>query len=296
MLIALTGASGFIGAAIARHAAQCGHGVRALVRERSRRDHIEPFVDRFVVGAHDDASGCAELLDGVDAVIHNSFDWPALRDGDLMAHMRSNMLWSIDLLQATGERPFIYMSSIAVHHFMHPRWEGLIDESHPTRPGTLYGSLKVAVEAHMWAANAERKQPVTAIRPCAVYGIDPNLERSIGWPIIESIRRGEAYNRLGGGKFVHVDDVAAATVACLNNPAASPKVYNLVDCYARWGDWASIVAELLGVDAKIDLSSPAAPKNTFDTTDVEADLGVAMDRGLAGIREHLAALIATQRT
>ena len=182
------------------------------------------------------------------------------------------------------------MSSIAVHHHMHDRWNGVIDESHPSRPGSFYGAMKVAVEAHMWATHTERGQSITAIRPCAVYGVDPKLERSIGWPIIESLRRGEPYSRKGGGKYVHVEDVAAATVACIDNPRASPKVYNLVDCYARWCDWATMAAEILGIDAEIDTSSPSAPKNTFDTTDVTNDLGVAMNRGHEGIRTHLAEL------
>jgi dTDP-glucose 4,6-dehydratase len=291
MHLALTGASGFIGAAIARHAAAAGHSVHALVRASSRRDHIEPFVSRFVVGAHDDARARAELLDPVDAVIHNSFDWKVLKAGDIDAHFASNMRGSIDLLEASGERPFIYMSSISVHHVMDPRWGGVIDEAHPSRPGTLYGALKASIEAHLWSAHAQRKQPITALRPCGVYGIDPSIERSIGWPIIESLRRGEPFSRAGGGKFVHVDDVAAATVACLDNPAASPKVYNLVDCYLRWADWASIAAELLGVEVPIDLSSPAAPKNTFDTAATLEDLGVSLTRGRDGIRDHVASLI-----
>ena len=292
MNIAITGASGFIGAALVREARAQGHDVVALVRSTSRRDHLEPLVSRFVVGTHEEARVHAELLDGVDAVIHNSFDWQSLKQGNLVEHMRSNLVGSIDLLQAAGERHFVYMSSIAVHHQMHPDWNGRINETHPLRPGNYYGALKAAIEAHMWAANAERGQPVSAIRPCAVYGLDPTLKRSIGWPIIHRLRSGERFERAGGGKFVHVDDVAAATVACLGNEQASPAVYNLVDCYARWGDWATITAELLGIESEIDLSSPPAPKNMFDSAAVREDLGVSLDRGFGGIRDHLEALIA----
>ncbi|MED6306383.1 MAG: NAD(P)-dependent oxidoreductase, partial [Planctomycetota bacterium] len=233
MRVAITGASGFIGAALVREAHARGHAVSALVRETSRTDHIEGLVDRLVVGTHEDPAVHQQLLDGVDAVIHNSFDWHSLKQGDLVEHMRSNMVGSIDLLQAAGDRHFVYMSSIAVHHHMHPDWQGRIDETHPIRPGTFYGALKAAIEAHMWAANAERGQPVSSIRPCAVYGIDPTLKRSIGWPIITRLRKDARFDRAGGGKFVHVEDVAAATVACLGNERATPAVYNLVDCYAR---------------------------------------------------------------
>ena len=52
MNIALTGASGFIGSVIAKHAANHGYSVTALVRETSKREHIEPYVSRFVTGTH----------------------------------------------------------------------------------------------------------------------------------------------------------------------------------------------------------------------------------------------------
>ena len=292
MRIALTGASGFIGAALARDLVGAGHVVNALVRTESRRDHIESLVDRFVVGANDDQRSRAELLADADVVIHNSFDWSVLKARDFAAHSRANLQASLDLLQESEGRPFVFMSSIAVHHHMHERWDGVIDESHPARPGTLYGAMKVAMEAHMWAAHAECGQVVTSIRPCAVYGIDPRLRRSIGWPILDAVRKGQPFSRAGGGKFVHVDDVAAATVASIGNPAASPRVYNLVDCYARWSDWAAISCDLLGVEVDIDDSSPAQPRNRFDTSDVQSDLGVAMNRGHDGIRRHLTELIA----
>ena len=296
MRIALTGTSGFIGAEIARQATLAGHKVQGLVRATSRTDHLDPWVDRLVVGTHDQDRARDELLEGVDAVIHNSFDWQALRKGDLVAHMKGNMIGSIDLLQAAGDRPFIFMSSVAVHHHIHPRWEGVIDGLHPTRPGSFYGALKAAVEAHMWAAHAERGQAVTAIRPCAVYGIDPDQTRSIGWPIIEKVQSGEPYARSGGGKFVHVDDVATATVACLDNAAASPEIYHLVDCYARWGDWAVMTAELLDLELDVDLSSPTASRNMFDTENVKRDLGVSLDRGFDGIRKHIASMIRMRST
>jgi nucleoside-diphosphate-sugar epimerase len=291
MNVAITGASGFIGSVIARHACEQGHTVTALVRETSNKSHIAQYVDKFVTGTHDDSTAVLELLEKADVVIHNSFDWAALQSGDMQVHFESNLRGSINLLEASDQRHFIYISSIAVHHHMHERWEGSIDETHPTRPGSLYGACKAAVEAHLWQAHAQRNQHVTAIRPCAVYGIDPNLKRSIGWPIVQTIQAGKPYTKLGGGKFVHVDDVAAATIACIANPKASPNVYNLVDCYARWADWALLAAEGIGCEVEIDQSSPEAPKNTFITTNVANDLGVMLNRGTDGIRKQIQDLI-----
>ena len=291
MHVALTGASGFIGAAVARDLHAQGHTVTALVRETSRRDHVDPFVDRFVVGDQADRSAWPALLEGADCVVHSAVDWRALKAGDLAAHYDGNVLASLELIEAAGDRQFIFMSTIAVHHDMRPRWNGVVDEDHPTRPGMRYGAAKAAVEAHLWSAHFERGMSTCALRPCAVYGLDPRLARSIGHPIVRDVRNSAAYPRPGGGKFVHVDDVAAATVAAVGNPDAAGTVFNLVDCYARWSDWARLAGELLGVDVEVDTSSPAAPKNMFTKDAVRDTLGVQLDRGHAGIRSHLASLI-----
>ena len=292
MRVALTGASGFIGSVTARHLHEAGHRVTALVRPTSRRDHIQPFVDRFVVGSHDDESIWPDLLRDADCVIHNSIDWPAVRNGDETTYLGPDLVASVRLLEASNPRQFVYNSSIAVHHDMRPRWKGVIDEDHPLRPSQHYGALKASVEAHLWAAYYSRDQHTCAVRPCAVYGIDPDLKRSHGHALIEKIRRSEPANKPGGGKFVHVDDVAAAIVATVDNPDAAGRPYNLVDCYARWADWAKMACEELGVNVPIDFSSPANPVNTF-TKDAARSLGVQLDRGQDGIRAHLRELIAT---
>jgi nucleoside-diphosphate-sugar epimerase len=290
MRVALTGVSGFIGAAIARHLKEQNYAVIGLVRSTSRRDHIEPYVERFVVGDQSDETCWDDLLNGADVLIHNSINWPKQAEYTNEQHWQDNLVGGLKLIERAMPRQVIFMSTIAVHHDMRPRWNGVIDEDHPTRPAHMYGAYKAAIEAHLWAWHFAEGLNFAAIRPCAVYGIDPNLQRSHGHTLIEKLRRGEAIDKPGGGKFVHVDDVAAATVACIGNPDANGKVYNLVDCYARWADWAIMAAELLGVDAEVDTSSPPQPKNVF-TKDAVQSLGVAVDRGHDGIRTHLRELI-----
>lgn len=291
MHVALTGVSGFIGSAIAKRLHQAGHTVAGLVRASSRRDHIEPFVERFITGEQDDESCWPALLGDADCVIHNSVDWTVLQGKDFNRHLQSNLVGTLKLLAASAPRQFVYVSSIAVHHDMRPRWNGVIDEDHPLRPAGWYGAFKAAVEPHLWADHFMNQRNTCAHRPCAVYGIDPKLDRSYGFSTITKLKAGEIANRPGGGKFVHVDDVAAAIVASVGNPQSAGRAYNLVDCYARWNDWGVIAAELLGIKAQFDLASPPQARNTF-TKDAAASLGVKLDRGHEGIRAHLSELIA----
>ncbi len=291
MRVALTGVSGFIGSVTARHLREAGHTVTGLVRATSRRDHVEAFVDRFVVGDQADSSAWPDLLADADCIVHNSVDWRPLRAPlDLAGHLDGNLKGSIELLACSAPRQFIFVSTVAVHHDILPRWSVLIEEDHPLRPAGLYGAYKAAVEAHLWDAHFRTGQSTSAVRPCGVYGIDPKLERSIGHPIIAELKAGQPYGRAGGGKFVHVEDVAAVITAIVGNPDAAGRPYNLVDCYARWADWAMMAAQELGVEVDIDASSPEHPANEF-SKEAARSLGVSLDRGHEGIREHLRELI-----
>lgn len=306
MRIAITGASGFIGSHLVRHAADAGHEVIALVRDTARAEHIADHVQRFVVGQHDEDATLADLLDGAEAVIHNSFDWEAMRSGDIGRHYRSNLVGSLELLDRSAPRPFVFISTIATHHDILPQWDGKPDETHPLRPSSHYGAYKAAVEAHLWShhfgggptervpgADTPTGRHTAAIRPCAVYGPKfTDRHRVHGEDVIRAVVAGEPMPRSGGGKFIHVHDVARASIAALTEPNAAGQPFNLVDCYARYADWAQMTADILGKDYAIDDDSPAQPKNMFTKDQTAGVLGVPMDRGHAGIREHIEQVLA----
>src|SRR4051812_34590491 len=122
MIVAITGASGFIGSytAAALHAA--GHEVRALVRPASRPDHIEKFVAKFVEGVAPHPQAIAGIVAGAEAVIHDAADWDALRRSPISNYER-NVMGSLRLLEAArqaGTTQFLFVSSVAVYHEIPP--------------------------------------------------------------------------------------------------------------------------------------------------------------------------------
>ncbi len=302
MRIVLTGASGFIGTFSARVLRDRGHEVVGLVRPTSATGHLDPVISRYVRADQADASAWPDLLAGADAVVHNSFDWDALRSGDLTRHLHSNVAGAVQLLHAAhraGVSRFIYLSSVAAHHDISPSWGGLVDEDHPLRPGSLYGAAKAAVEAHLWDAKFRLGMHTAALRPAAVYGVEPvRLERSHGEEQVRRLLRGERVNRRdfpGGGKFVHVQDVAMAVCRAVERAElenVSGRAFHLADCYAKYTRFGEHAAALLGLDPSMvepDTGPPA--KNIFDKAATREALGVEQSRSDLGLRDYVGELI-----
>ncbi|MCH2137437.1 MAG: NAD(P)-dependent oxidoreductase [Phycisphaerales bacterium] len=289
--VALTGATGFIGRRTTLALQQAGHVVRAIARP-GRASAVEDGAT-VIEGAMEDAQAQATLLEGADVLVHNAVDWKVLKAGDMSAHLRNNLCAAIDLFDAAARKgcPIVFVSSVAVHHHMLEAFNSRIDHVHPARPGNLYGALKAALEAHLWAMHTRYDMGFVALRPAAVYGIDPTPTRSIGWPLVQRLSEGRSWGRAGGGKFVHVNDVAAAIAAAVDHRRRDGRLYHLADCYARWSDWEAMAVDVMDMEMTVEHVSPDAPKNQFVVDDLASDLGVSLDRGHDGIREHLANLV-----
>lgn len=298
MLVAITGASGFIGSVACAALKRRGHRVRALLRAASRRDHIDAVVDETVEGPQDDPVAMAALVEGVDAVIHASADWNALGAGP-EASLESNLLGSLRLLERTrlaGVGQFIFVSSVAVHHETSDAWNGRLTETHPLWPGGIYGAYKAAVEAHLKAYHHAYGMNTSAWRPAAVYGIDPALPRSQWYDLIRSVRGGGRVDETRGGKITHVQDVADALALAVGDAETRGRLFNLVDCYLYRQQVAEMARDLSGSTSTIVDRRGPGPRNQFDCSAAIAFFdrhgnAVALRRGLDGVRDYVEQLL-----
>jgi nucleoside-diphosphate-sugar epimerase len=298
MLIALTGASGFIGSYTARALHAAGHEVRALVRPTSRRDHIEPYVSDWTVGDAADAQVIAGVVAGVDAVIHDAADWDALRRAPV-ANYETNVLGTLHLLDAArqaGVAQFIFVSSVAVYHDIPQSANGRITEETPAWPGGVYGAYKAAVEPHLKAYHATYGMNTSSWRPAAVYGIDPNLARSQWLDLIRTAKQGGTIDTPQGGKITHVQDVADALVLGVGDDGVAGQFFNLVDGYMYWQRAAEFAKELTGSSATVIDRTGAGPRNQFDCAKAidffnRHGNSAALRRGEAGVRAYVAELL-----
>jgi len=297
MLVALTGASGFVGSYTAAALKRRGHVVRALVRPTSRREHIASCVDQWCVGDQADPQAVAGLLAGADAVVHNSVDWDAHERGPL-PNVERNLVASLTLLELSRQfrvGQFIFVSSVSVYHEILPG--GIITEDHPTWPDTTYGACKAAVESHLKAYHHRFGANTSAWRPAAIYGVDPALHRSQWFELVKSAREGRAISTAQGGKITHVQDVADALADAVGDEGVAGQFYNLVDQHLYWQVVAQIAGELSGSGAVIEDRRGAGPKNQFDTRKALAFYErhgnrVALRRGLEGVRQYVGELLA----
>lgn len=155
MRLAVTGASGFCGAAVARLAAARGHDVLCLGRRPGP-------VGRHVFW---DAARDLPDLTGADAVVHLAAAVGDPRPGRRTeaAFRAVNVDGTARLLRVAGGRPLVWVSSASVYR--PGPYPAPVTEDHPAdRQRSAYGRTKAAGERLALAAGA------VVLRPRAVYG------------------------------------------------------------------------------------------------------------------------------
>lgn len=209
MRVFVTGASGYIGSAVAERLRAAGHEVSGLARseraaERLRRAGVHP-----IPGDLSDPASVAAGARAADAVIHLATTYDPAVDGPAVDAV-------LDAL-AGSDRPVVYTSGIWQHG---DTGGAVVDEETPPRPVPLI-AWRQAVEDRVREA-ARRGIRTVVIRPAMVYG------RGGGIPagFVESARKEGAARYVGTGEnrwpFVHVDDLADLYLLALERaPAGS---------------------------------------------------------------------------
>ncbi len=220
-LVALTGATGYVGRFVVARLHEQNFHVRALARPSSDTSGFPGPFD-WIAGDLRSKTALARLVEGADAVVHLAYEHIPGRyrggEGDNLAEwLDANLNGSLALLfasQAAGAKCFIFLSSRAVFSGTEPG--RALDESHPTAPDSNYGAYKAAVEAFLHSASIATGVRTYALRATGVYGVGYPVERSKWWPLIDAVVRDLPIESRGGGSEVHGDDVAAVVATLLN--------------------------------------------------------------------------------
>ncbi len=219
--ILITGATGFLGSAVARMFAGAGFRVRLLVREQSPQENLSELHEaEIVTGDLTEPRSLEAALEGCDGLVHVAADY-RLFVPDPGPMYRINVDGTAALMRAAramGVRRIVYTSSVAV--LGHSADGALADENTPGRLEDMVGHYKRSkfqAEAEVRRQVAEEGLPAVIVNPSAPVGPRDIRPTPTGRMVLDAARgRMPAYIDTGLN-IVHVDDAAAGHLAAYRN-------------------------------------------------------------------------------
>ena len=207
----VTGASGFVGAAVARALLAAGWQVRTLLRAQSSRRNLQGLAIEPVLGDLGEVGSLERALDGCEALFHVAADY-RLWTTDPQALYRSNVDGTRNIVEAArrcGTGRIVYTSSVATIGL---RADGRpSDENDVGRLEQMIGHYKRSkFLAEAWVRDAARAgMPIVIVNPSTPIGPGDVKPTPTGRLVLDAAAgRMPAYVDTGLN-IVHVDDVAA---------------------------------------------------------------------------------------
>jgi nucleoside-diphosphate-sugar epimerase len=239
----VTGATGFLGAAVVARLRNDGVRVRALVRSADARTGAE----ERCVGDLRDAEALRRAVDGVDWVVHagarvsTSGAW-----GEFEAVNVGATETLIRHAVEAGVSRFVHVSSLSVYAV--PADGAVVSEDSAYDDGAgergFYARSKLAADA--LASRAMRGgAPLTIVRPGLLYGpgrVPPLARRSAALGPLRLLLASPDYLL----PLAYVDNVADAIALAAAAPVAAGRAYTIVDVLARQADYARLYRRVSG--------------------------------------------------
>lgn len=252
--VLVTGATGFLGAALVYALVDVGANVRAQTRAANRADFLTVLRNLTVVeGDVTNPAQVRAMMSGVDVVFHVAVSY-----GSRERQRAVNADGTRNVAQAAAEagvERMVHVSSIAVYGYELP---SLVTEAQPytTTQAEPYSRSKIEAEMALISTTRQTGLKYSIIRPGMIYG-----PRSSMWTtqMFALARRNPTpFVGLGSGlqPIVHVDDVVALTLLLAEHPAAVGEAFQCVsDPTPSWNDFIGAYQRMAGHDRWLRLPS-----------------------------------------
>ncbi len=257
MKVFVTGANGFVGAALVQQLASAGHHVLAHTRQpiagaASSSSNITP-----VHGSYEAMAQWTHSLQGCDAVVHAAARVHQVQDAaldPLAVYRRVNVQHTLDLARAAAAcevKRFVFVSSIKVNgEWSAPHQPFSADDaSNALDP---YGISKHEAEAGLRTLATHTGMQTTIVRPPLVYGpgVKANfltmmrwLERGVPLPL------GAIHNQRS---LVALGNLVDLLRLCLDHPGAANQTFLVSDGHdVSTSELLTQLAEALHVKARL---------------------------------------------
>jgi dihydroflavonol-4-reductase len=211
MTTLVTGANGFVGAAVVRALVARGEPVRALVRAGSNSVNLEGLAIEIVAGDITDPESMRLAADGCRSVMHVAADY-RLWTPNPDAMYRTNVDGSVNVLEsaaAAGAERMVYTSSVAVLGINADRTPA--DEQTPVTLDDMIGHYKRSKFLAEQAVRARADAiafPLVTVNPSTPIGPGDFRPTPTGRIIVDAATGKMPAYVDTGLNIVHVDDVA----------------------------------------------------------------------------------------
>ncbi|MGN8261161.1 UDP-glucose 4-epimerase family protein [Pseudomonas sp. SMSB3] len=294
MKVILTGASGFVGAAVLK--ALCRDAeTQVILPLRSPLRQAPAEVITYQIGDLTDDQSRALETHRPEVIIHCASRVHVMADtseNPLAEYRRTNVDGTLSLARAAskaGARRFIFVSSIKVNGEQTPPGKPYRADDQPC-PVDPYGISKLEAERGLLALGEESGMEIVIIRPVLVYGpgVKANflnmmrwLDRGVPLPL------GAIHNHRS---LVALDNLVDLIITCVDHPAAAGQVFLVSDdedlstteLLARMAGALGKTPRLLPVPARVLRAvASAMGKTSFSQRlcgSLQVDIGKTRDR------------------
>ena len=214
MTALVTGATGFIGSAVARALLARGETVRVLARAGGDRRNLQGLDIEIVEGDLRDEAARTRAVAGIESLYHVAADY-RLWVPDPAAMYATNVGSTVDLLRRAadaGASRMVYTSSVATLGI--PKDGSIADETTPVEIKEMIGPYKRSKYMAEDAVRALAREglPIVIVNPSAPVGPRDVKPTPTGRTVIEAAAGRMPAFVDTGLNLVHVDDVARGHV------------------------------------------------------------------------------------
>ena len=207
----ITGATGFVGAAVLRELLKKGHRVKALVRQSSVLDNLKNLDVEIVQGDLKDKDSLKTCLKDCNYIFHVAADYRLWVPKPNEIY-ENNVTGTENLMEealSLGIEKIVYTSSVAV--LGKPIQGDVADEKTPVNVDQMIGHYKKSkylAEEKVKELYKTKKLPVIIVNPAAPAGPRDIKPTPTGKMILDAAMRKIPAYLDTGLNIVHVDDVA----------------------------------------------------------------------------------------